>query len=61
MRHPMASQWLASALQDPSLSSERVSPADKAVFLKKITSLRGARATNQVVKDFWCANRGLIS
>lgn len=61
VRHPKASQWLEAALQDQALPNDRVSATDKAVFLKKIVSLRGSRATNQVVKEFWCTCRGLVS
>ncbi|KAK8065795.1 hypothetical protein PG997_012542 [Apiospora hydei] len=48
-----ARQWLEAALNDDSFPSDKVSPADRALFLKKIT-----RATNQVVKEFWVSCRG---
>ncbi|RNJ55254.1 hypothetical protein D7B24_008867 [Verticillium nonalfalfae] len=31
---------------------------DREAFLKKVISLRGSRATNQVVREFWLAARG---
>ncbi|KAK1756246.1 armadillo-type protein [Echria macrotheca] len=51
-----AQMWLESALRD--LSSSHVTAADKSVFLKRVLGLRGARQTNQVVRDFWLACRG---
>ncbi|KAK8004325.1 hypothetical protein PG989_004044 [Apiospora arundinis] len=53
-----ARQWLEAALNDSSFPSDKVSLEDRALFLKKITSLRGSRATNQVVKEFWVSCRG---
>lgn len=50
--------WLQAALIAPDFPSHRVNADEKAIFLKKITNLRGARATNQVVRDFWLACRG---
>ncbi|KAL7627124.1 member of the karyopherin-beta [Parahypoxylon ruwenzoriense] len=58
VQHVNARQWLEAALNDPSFPSDKVSAEDKALFLKKIISLRGQRATNQVVRDFWLACRG---
>ncbi|KAJ2895920.1 hypothetical protein MKZ38_006038 [Zalerion maritima] len=51
-------RWLEAALMDPAFPSHRVSPHEKSIFLKKIIGLRGAKATNQVVRDFWLACRG---
>ncbi|KAK7934986.1 hypothetical protein PG985_000481 [Apiospora marii] len=53
-----ARQWLEAALNDDSFPSDKVTLADRSMFLKKITSLRGSRATNQVVKEFWVSCRG---
>ncbi|KAI1174164.1 armadillo-type protein [Nemania sp. FL0916] len=50
--------WLEAALNDPSFPSDKVSAEDKALFVKKLISLRGGRPTNQVVRDFWLACRG---
>ncbi|KAM5353749.1 hypothetical protein ACJ41O_000399 [Fusarium nematophilum] len=58
VRYPMAKNWLESGLAHESFPSTRVSAEDKALFLKKIISLRGARATNQVVREFWLSARG---
>lgn len=58
VQHVHARQWLEAALNDPSFPSDKVSSNDKGLFLKKIISLRGARATNQVVREFWLACRG---
>ncbi|KAF2965766.1 hypothetical protein GQX73_g7790 [Xylaria multiplex] len=57
-QHVHASKWLEAALNDPSFPSDKVSSEDKALFLKKLVSLRGGRPTNQVVRDFWLACRG---
>ncbi|KAI0443870.1 armadillo-type protein [Xylaria telfairii] len=53
-----AFKWLQAALNDTSFPSDKVSSQDKALFLKKLISLRGSRPTNQVVRDFWLACRG---
>ncbi|KAI1844669.1 hypothetical protein JX266_009125 [Neoarthrinium moseri] len=58
VQHVHAKQWLEAALNDTSFPSDKVSHDDKALFLKKIVSLRGSRATNQVVREFWLACRG---
>ncbi|KAI1189881.1 armadillo-type protein [Nemania serpens] len=58
VQHVHASKWLEAALNDPSFPSDKVSAQDKALFLKKLVSLRGGRPTNQVVRDFWLACRG---
>lgn len=58
VQHVHASKWLEAALNDESFPSEKVLPNDKALFVKKLVSLRGAKATNQVVRDFWLACRG---
>ncbi|GAW24311.1 hypothetical protein ANO14919_138950 [Xylariales sp. No.14919] len=57
-QHVHASKWLEAALNDPNFPSDKVSSEDKALFVKKLVSLRGGRATNQVVRDFWLACRG---
>ncbi|KAI1757444.1 armadillo-type protein [Xylaria castorea] len=58
VKHVHASKWLEAALYDPGFPSDKVSSQDKALFLKKLISLRGGRATNQAVRDFWVACRG---
>ncbi|KAI1074084.1 armadillo-type protein [Whalleya microplaca] len=58
VQHVQARQWLEVALNSPSFPSDKVSMDDRAVFLKKVISLRGSRATNQVVREFWLACRG---
>jgi hypothetical protein len=57
-RHPMAKDWLEAALNDSSFPSEKVTPEQKSLFVKKVISLRGARTTNQLVREFWLAARG---
>lgn len=58
VNYPMSREWLQSGLDHPSFPSQRVTPEQKSLFVKKIISLRGARATNQVVRDFWLTARG---
>jgi hypothetical protein len=58
VKHVHASKWLEAALNDPGFPSDKVSTEEKALFVKKLVSLRGSRATNQVVRDFWLACRG---
>ncbi|PNY23890.1 Importin beta-like protein [Tolypocladium capitatum] len=57
-RHPMAKEWLQSGLSHPSFPSDKISPEQKALFVKKVISLRGSRATNQVIREFWLSARG---
>ncbi|KAJ6782897.1 hypothetical protein PWT90_04886 [Aphanocladium album] len=57
-RYSKAKEWFEAGLNHPSFPSTKVSQAEKAMFVKKVVSLRGARATNQVVRDFWLAARG---
>ncbi|WQF75826.1 Putative armadillo-like helical protein [Colletotrichum destructivum] len=56
--HVKARTWLEQALHDPSFPGHQISTEEKAVFLKKIIGLRGARGTNQVVREFWLSGRG---
>ncbi|KAJ3532919.1 hypothetical protein NM208_g8220 [Fusarium decemcellulare] len=58
VRYPMAKTWLESGLAHESFPSTRVTPEEKSLFVKKVISLRGARATNQVVREFWLSARG---
>ncbi|RYC56842.1 hypothetical protein CHU98_g9366 [Xylaria longipes] len=58
VQHVHAPKWLEAALNDPSFPSDKVSSQDKALFVKKLVSLRGSRATNQEVRDFWLTCRG---
>ncbi|KAE9568261.1 hypothetical protein CGMCC3_g15660 [Colletotrichum fructicola] len=53
-----ARAWLEQALFDPSFPGQHISSEEKAVFLKKIINLRGARGTAQVVRELWLASRG---
>ncbi|KAJ2984209.1 hypothetical protein NQ176_g127 [Zarea fungicola] len=57
-RYSKAKDWLDAGLNHPSFPSSKVSQADKSMLVKKLSSLRGARATNQIVRDFWLAARG---
>lgn len=58
INYPMSREWLQSSLDHPSFPSQRVAPEQKSLFVKKVISLRGSRATNQVVRDFWLTARG---
>ncbi|KAK3692694.1 armadillo-type protein [Podospora appendiculata] len=53
-----AQSWLEQALFHESFPSKQVTPQEKTLFLRKIVGLRGSRATNQVVREFWLACRG---
>lgn len=53
-----ARQWLEAALANPSFPSDKVTAKEKDLFVKKIIALRGQRATNQVVREFWLECRG---
>ncbi|KAH8683271.1 armadillo-type protein [Tricladium varicosporioides] len=55
---PQSKSWIEGALSGESFTSTKVTPKDKTIFLQKITLLRGAKGTNQVVRDFWLACRG---
>ncbi|KAG6030374.1 hypothetical protein E4U41_000118 [Claviceps citrina] len=57
-RHPMAGQWLEAGLCHESFPSDRVTLEQKSLFVKKLVSLRGSRATNQLVREFWLSARG---
>ncbi|KAH7349545.1 armadillo-type protein [Plectosphaerella cucumerina] len=56
--HARAKSWIEQGLFDPTFPAQHMPERDRTVFLKKIISLRGARATNQVVREFWLAARG---
>ncbi|KID69796.1 importin 13, partial [Metarhizium hybridum] len=56
--YPLAKEWLQSGLGHTSFPSSKVTEEQKALFVKKVVSLRGSRATNQVVRDFWLSARG---
>ncbi|KAG9232755.1 armadillo-type protein [Amylocarpus encephaloides] len=58
VRQVHAKSWLESALTGANFPSDKVGVKDRLIFLQKIVSLRGARGTNQVVRDFWLACRG---
>lgn len=55
---PQAKMWLSNALSSEDFPSQKVGLTEKRVWLQKIINLRGARATNAAVKDFWIACRG---
>ncbi|KAH0559994.1 hypothetical protein GP486_003487 [Trichoglossum hirsutum] len=57
-RQPRAKVWLESALFNENFPSQKVDASEKKLFLQKVMTLRGAKATNQIVKDFWLACRG---
>ncbi|KAG8420419.1 member of the karyopherin-beta [Metarhizium acridum] len=56
--YPLAKEWLQNGLGHTSFPSSKVTEEQKALFVKKVVSLRGSRATNQVVRDFWLSARG---
>lgn len=54
-----AQQWIEAALFKEDFPGNKcVSAEEKTLFLRKIVGLRGARPTNQVVREFWMACRG---
>ena len=55
---PQAKQWISAALDHSNFPSQKVDAAQKRVWLQKVMSLRGAKKTNNEVKDFWVACRG---
>ncbi|CAD6563862.1 MAG: hypothetical protein ASARMPREDX12_000112 [Alectoria sarmentosa] len=55
---PQAKVWLSNALSSEDFPSQKVGSTEKRVWLQKILRLRGAKATNAAVKDFWMACRG---
>ncbi|KFX90214.1 hypothetical protein V490_06567 [Pseudogymnoascus sp. VKM F-3557] len=57
-RHRSSKAWLESALSGDNFVSDRVSDGEKRAFLQKIMNLRGARQSNQVVKNMWLECRG---
>ncbi|PHH68695.1 hypothetical protein CDD80_7340 [Ophiocordyceps camponoti-rufipedis] len=58
VRHPMAKEWLQLGLNHESFPSTQVTSEQKALLVRKIISLRGSRATNQVIREFWLTSRG---
>ncbi|KAK0099684.1 hypothetical protein ONS95_013423 [Cadophora gregata] len=58
VRQVHAKAWFEAALFDANFPSEKVTAKDKNMFLAKIVNLRGAKGTNQVVRDFWLLCRG---
>ncbi|OTB08480.1 hypothetical protein M426DRAFT_317105 [Hypoxylon sp. CI-4A] len=58
VQHVNARRWIEAALSDPEFPSDIVSSEDKELFLKKVLMLRGQRATNTVVRNFWLSCRG---
>ncbi|KAG7118357.1 Importin beta-like protein like [Verticillium longisporum] len=57
-QHSKSRSWLGDALRDEHCVGYQVTQQDREAFLKKVISLRGSRATNQVVREFWLAARG---
>ena len=57
-KQPRSKMWLERALFNETFPSDKVDSNEKRAFLQKVMSLRGAKGTNQVVKDFWLACRG---
>jgi len=53
-----AKTWLETALFESNGQESKVGESERRIFLQKIISLRGARQTNSVVRDFWLACRG---
>ncbi|KXX78656.1 Importin-13 [Madurella mycetomatis] len=53
-----AQAWLERALFEEGFPGQRVSGEERAVWLRKVVGLRGARQTNHVVREFWLACRG---
>ncbi len=55
---PQAKQWISAALEHPNFPSKKITAAQKRIWLQKVMNLRGARKTNNEVKDFWVLCRG---
>ncbi|KAI9772601.1 MAG: hypothetical protein M1835_006254 [Candelina submexicana] len=55
---PSAKRWLEDSLSREDFPSTKVDAATKRIWLQKVMKLRGAKGTNQAVKDFWIACRG---
>lgn len=55
---PSAKSWLSMALYNDNFPSQRVDGVAKRMWLTKIMNLRGAKATNAAVRDFWIQCRG---
>ncbi|QSZ30779.1 hypothetical protein DSL72_000337 [Monilinia vaccinii-corymbosi] len=53
-----AKSWLEAALTNGNFPSDKVDQKEKMVFLTKVINLRGAKATNAVVREFWLECRG---
>ncbi|KAH8598068.1 armadillo-type protein [Bisporella sp. PMI_857] len=58
VRQMRSKNWLETALLNEDFPSDKVTTKDKTIFLQKIISLRGAKGTAQVVRDFWLTCRG---
>ncbi|KAJ5043171.1 uncharacterized protein L3040_004552 [Drepanopeziza brunnea f. sp. 'multigermtubi'] len=58
VRQVNAKSWLEAALMGDTFPSSTVTEKDKNLFLTKVVNLRGARPTNQVIRDFWLLCRG---
>ncbi|KAI9677472.1 MAG: hypothetical protein M1817_006426 [Caeruleum heppii] len=57
-KHAGSRAWLEAALAQPSFSSAKVNETEKRLFLQRLMSLRGARPTNSLIRDFWLMCRG---
>lgn len=57
-REPMAKKWIETAIFSPTFPSGRANEADKRKFISQLLSLRGAKQTKAVVKEFWLVCRG---
>ncbi|CEJ81327.1 hypothetical protein VHEMI01460 [[Torrubiella] hemipterigena] len=57
-RHIKSKIWLGTAMNHDSFPSKRVTEEEKATFVRKVIGLRGSRATNQLVREFWLSCRG---
>ncbi|RKF56630.1 Importin beta-like protein kap111 [Erysiphe neolycopersici] len=56
--HVNAKKWFEAALLHHNFPSDKVGLKEKKTFVEKVFNLRGARLTNQVIKEFWLACRG---
>ncbi|SLM38968.1 Importin-beta, N-terminal domain [Lasallia pustulata] len=57
-KQPGSKAWLDEALFSDTFPSQSVGPEEKRIWLQKVMKLRGAKGTNQVIRDFWIACRG---
>ncbi|KAK0384775.1 hypothetical protein NLU13_7253 [Sarocladium strictum] len=56
--YPQSREWLGTAFGTLESDSINTTAEERSLFVKKIISLRGAKTTNQVIREFWLSARG---